>query len=372
MKRILLLVMAIFMAAATSASAKGGNTLKQRLQTAEQDTIIVKMANGAKMILHLDNIQQLQAFQNYSLDSLMRELTKYVERVDKMENSNKESKEMTVTFNKSAAEDGQSEQVTITVQEQDPKTGQVNKETHEVILNKNFKIKVDVEEDGGKTRVNVDVPTKQERDSIKIADAEKDYKAVRFGFDMDLGFNAFTETAELPDLKPWGSRYVSLNWRLNSQIGGRKSPFHIVSGLEFAFNNYMFEDNIVVQEVDGVTQFTEMPDMNFEKSKLTHSSVNVPLMAMLQFKRENGKDGFTLGAGPFVGYRLGSHTKLKYNGDKDKDRDNFNLSDFMYGAEGVIGYGSLNLFAKYNMNDLFEENKGPQTNVASFGFRLFF
>ncbi|GHA59129.1 hypothetical protein GCM10007389_08890 [Pontibacter akesuensis] len=362
--------MAICMAAATGASANNGTTLKQRLQSADQDTIVVKMANGAKMVLYLENIQQLQAFQNYSLDSLMRELNKYVERVDKMENSNKDSQEMTVTFNTSAAQDGKSEQVTITVQEQDPKTGVVTKETHEVILNKNFKIKVDVEEDGGNTKVNVDVPTKQERDSIRIADKEESYKPVRFGFDMDLGFNTFTESASLPDLKPWGSRYVSLNWRVNSQIGGRKSPFHIVSGLEFAFNNYMFEDDIVVGDEDGQTTFT-VSEVNYEKSKLTHSSVNVPLMAMLQFNRENGKDGFTLGAGPFVGYRLGSHSKLKLNGDKEKDRDSFNLTDMQYGVEGVIGYGSLNIFGKYNINELFEENKGPKTSVVSFGLRLF-
>ncbi|OKL41537.1 outer membrane beta-barrel protein [Pontibacter flavimaris] len=377
MKRILLLVLAICMAAATGVSAKGGNILKERLLTTDQDTIVVKMANGATMILHLENMQQLQAFQNYSLDSLMRELTKYVERVDQMENSNQESKEMTVTFNRSEAEGGQGEQVTITVQEEDPQTGKVKKETHEVVLNKVFKIKVDVEEDGDNTTVNVDMPTKHERDSLRQVKEEESYKATNVGFDMDLGFNAFTEQGRsMVDLRPWGSRYVSLNMRLKSQIGGRKSPFHLVSGLEFAFNNYMFEDDIVVEDIDNMTFFTLDPERNFEKSKLTHSTVNVPLMATLEFKRDNGKDGFTLGAGPFVGYRLGSHTKLKYEAggktEKDKTRDSFNLSDFHYGVEGVIGYGGLNLFAKYNMNDLFKDNRGPQTNVISFGVRLFY
>lgn len=363
--------MAIFMAAATGASAKGDITLKDWLHAAEQDTIVVKMANGATMILHLENIQQLQAFQNYSLDSMMRELSKYVERVDQMESSNQESKEMTVTFNKSEAQDGKSEQVTITVQEQDPKTGKVRQETHEIVLNKHFKIRVDVEEDGDNTKVKVDVPGKAERDSIRHVKAEENYKSTRFGFDMDLGFNTFTDIDNTPDLKAWGSRYVSLNWRLTSQIGGRKSPFYLLSGLEFAFNNYMFEDDIEVQDVSGVTIFTENPEVNYEKSKLTHSSVNLPLMALLQFKRENGKDGFTIGAGPFVGYRLGSHSKLKLNGDKEKDRDSFNLSDMQYGAEGVLGYGGLTLFGKYNMNSLFKDNRGPETSVVSFGLRLF-
>lgn len=362
--------MAIFMATVTGVSAKGGLTVGHPHE-GEQDTIIVKMANGAKMILHLENIQQLQAFEHYSLDSLMRELNKYVDRVNEMENTTAGSKDMTVTFNTAKSPDGKSDQVTVTVQEQDEQTGEVKTEHHEIRINKTFKIDVEVEEDGDNTKVNVNVPTKAERDSIRIAKEEENYKPVNFGFDMDLGFNAFVDGENLPDLKPWGSRYVSLNWRFDAQVGGRRSPFHILSGLQFAFNNYMFEDDIIVEEVDGITHFVELEEVDFEKTKLTHSSINVPLLALLEFERKNGKDGFTIGAGPFVGYRLGSHAKYKFNDDKEKDRDNFNLSDFHYGVEGVIGYGCLNLFAKYNMNELFEEGKGPQTNVVSFGFRLF-
>ena len=373
MKRILLL-MAIFMATATGVSAKGGPTIGKHLGN-EGDTIVIKMANGAKMILQLQNIQQLKAFQNYSLDSLMRELNSYVERVNQMENSNPGSKDMTVTFNTSKTEDGTGDQVTVTVQETTPQ-GEVKKERHEIRINKNFKIDVEVEDDGSNTKVNVDVPNKAERDSTRAANKENNYKSTKMGFDVDLGLNAFTsDDADIADLKPWGSRYVSLNWRLKSRVGGRKSPFLIVSGLEFAFNNYMFEDNVVVEEVGNTTFFIENEEISFQKTKLTHSSVNLPFMALLEFKRENGKDGFTIGAGPFIGYRLGSHTKVKYQEggrtEKDKTRDSFNLSDFQYGAEGVIGYGSLNLFAKYNMNDLFKENRGPQTNVVSFGLRLF-
>ena len=374
MKRVLL-IMAIFMATATGVSAKGGPTLAERLNPG-QDTIVVKMANGAKLILQLQNIQQLQAFQNYSLDSLMRELNLYVERVDQMENTNQESKEMVVTFNKEKAADGKSEQVTVTVQEDPTKKGEKKVEHHEIRINKTFKIDVEVEEDGDDTKVNVNVPDKAERDSIKAAHAEAHYKAAKFNFDVDLGLNNFvnTEDNQMPDLKPLGSRYVSLNMHLNSQIGGRKSPFYLVSGLEFAFNNYMFDDDVIVRDIDNVTSFLVVPDRDFEKSKLTHSSVNVPIMPMLKFKRENGKDGFKIGAGGFAGYRLGSHTKLKYDEDgrseKEKTRDNFNLSEFQYGLEGVVGYGGLDLFVKYNMNDLFKDNRGPQANVISFGLRI--
>ncbi len=97
-------------------------------------------------------------------------------------------------------------------------------------------------------------------------------------------------------------------------------------------------------------------------------------MPMLKFERANGKDGFHIGAGGFAGYRLGTHSKLKYEEDgnsrKDKNRSNFNLNDFQYGLTGVVGYNDLSLFVKYNMNPLFKENRGADVNVVSFGFRL--
>ncbi|NDK54442.1 outer membrane beta-barrel protein [Pontibacter fetidus] len=373
MKRILL-SMAIFMAAATGVSAKGGLTVANRAQN--QDTIVVKMANGAKMILQLQNMKQLEAFQNYSLDSLMRELNKYVKQVDKMEGATQQdgkAKQMTVTFNTKEGDKTNAEQVTVTVQETDGK-GNVKKERHEININKKFKIDVEIEEDGDDTKV--DINTQDDTTShVEI----KEYKATRFNLDLDLGLNNFIDKKDggafLPDLKPMGSRYVSINSHMISQVGGEKSPFYIVSGVEFAFNNYMFDKNYIIRDTEAnVTVFEKATELTYDKSKLTTSSVNVPIMPMLKFKRANGKEGFHIGAGGFAGYRLGSHSKLKYEEDghttKDKDRGSFNLSDFQYGATGVIGYNDLSLFVKYNMNDLFKENRGPQVSVISFGLRL--
>jgi hypothetical protein len=375
MKRILLLVTAIIMATATGVSAKGGQTIGERL--GNQDTIVVKMANGAKMVLYLQNIEQLKAFENYSLDSLMRVLNKYVDQVDQMDTTNHtlKAKETTITF----GQDNESpEKVTITVQETD-KQGKTTKETHEIRINKNLKINVEIEEKDGNTKVDVNVPSKAERDSIRTSNNKKHYKSTRFNFDIDLGLNNFINEDDrlVPDLKPMGSRYVSLNSHLVSQIGGRTSKFYIVTGLEFAFNNYMFDKNYVIEEdVNENTYFRKENDINYDKSKLTMSSVNIPLMPMLKFKKPNGKDGFKIAAGPFAGYRLGSHSKLKFDEggttQKEKVRSSYNLTDFQYGVTGMIGYGGLDLFAKYNMNDLFKDNRGPAANVVSFGFRLFF
>lgn len=370
MKKITLLIMAIFMAAATGVSAKSNTTISESFET--QDTIIVKMANGAKMILYLQNMEQLKAFENYSLDSLMRELNKYVNE----SKSGKQTKHITVSMSeKSDASD--TEKVTVTVQEVD-QDGKVKKERHEIRIGKKIKIDVDIEEDGDTTKIGVNTSDDEEEKVEK-----KKYKATRFNFDMDLGLNTFVNTDETsnselseftPDLKPLGSRFVGLNMHLVSQLGGQKSPLYLVSGIEFAFNNFMFDKNYVIQDQDNLTRFAKIDNIEYEKSKLAMSSINVPLMPMLKFNRKNDNDGFHIGAGGFAGYRLGAHSKLKYEDDgnsrKDKDRSNFNLSDFQYGLTGVVGYNNLTMFVKYNMNPLFKENRGADVNVVSFGIRL--
>jgi hypothetical protein len=136
----------------------------------------------------------------------------------------------------------------------------------------------------------------------------------------------------------------------------------------------MLAKNHRIADENDVTVFYNEPTLALKKSKLTASSINLPVVLELNFRDRNGKESFKIGGGGFIGYRLGSHTKIKYQNEgntyKDKERGNYNLEDMQYGVNFVIGYKWINLFAKYNMNDLFKENRGPKMNVVSFGFRI--
>ena len=256
MKKVALLIMAIFMAAATGVSAKGSPTISERFGS--QDTIIVKMANGAKMILHLQSMEQLKAFEHYSLDSLMRELNKYVSE----SSSGSGEQQITVSMDaKSDTSKAGTEEITVTVQEVD-EDGEVTRESHKIRIGKNIKIDVDIEEDNGNTTVDVNTGSDDDEEHVE------EYKSTHFNFDVDLGLNTFVNQSETinselaeftPDLKPFGSRYVGLNMHLISQIGGEKSPLYLVSGFEFAFNNFMFDKNYMIEDAESVT-LSKLPD----------------------------------------------------------------------------------------------------------------
>lgn len=335
----------------------------------KDDTVLVKLANGAKMSLVVKDTEQLKSFQDYSLDSLMIMLNTYIAKAELMEKMDLSDKDYTVDFRpaEETKDKRRPEKISITMKGLDKNAqGQT----------KIAKLNVNVEYEDENTHKGDTIGSKCEVDSVKI---RKDLNKRHWGgLHLDLGFNTFLNTKDnmldQAGLKPWGSRYISFNPYYMVRIGGKESPLRLRSGLDFAFNNYMFDNNYVLIESEaGGTSYTEFKkdSRGLDKTKLATSSVNLPLMAIVDFK----KPDFRFGVGGFIGYRLGSHTKIKYNqeGDekKDKDQGNFNLEDLQYGAKFTIGYRGLDLFANYNLNELFKDGRGPNANVLSFGITLF-
>lgn len=208
----------------------------------------------------------------------------------------------------------------------------------------------------------------------------KHQKKTRDGFTIDLGLNTFLNNgstvsgSENYKLRPWGSRYVSIEYHMKTRIGGKKSPLYLSYGLELAWNNFMFQEDVNLARQGGKLTFTET-DRNFTRNKLVANYLSIPIMPMIDFSSTK-KRGFIFGIGGFAGYRINSWTKQAYfeDGDKNKnkDRDGFYLNDFRYGLMAVIGVEDMvTLFVKYDLNPLFEANRGPaDLNTLSFGIRL--
>lgn len=203
-------------------------------------------------------------------------------------------------------------------------------------------------------------------------------------FNFDLGTNNFLSDGKFPDsqnalhsVRPWGSWYLAASSIQRTRLG---SKLFVEWGVGMSWYNFKFQkDNIAILKDDNGIQFVEdLRDVDFKKSKLTASYVHASLVPIIDFGGHSRKsrlwDGynnsFRIGVGPYIAYRIASHSKLVYNdGDreKDKERDNFYLSNFRYGARLQVGYRSTDLFFNYDMNELFSEGKGPKLNAFSFG-----
>jgi hypothetical protein len=203
-------------------------------------------------------------------------------------------------------------------------------------------------------------------------------------FNFDLGTNNYLADGNFPDndnalysVRPWGSWYVAANSIQRTRL---TSKLFVEWGVGLSWYNFKFQkDNIqIVKDGDG-TQFVEdLRDVSFKKSKLTASYVHASFVPILDFGGHSRKsrmwDGynnsFRIGVGPYIGYRISSHSKMVYKDndlEKDKNRDNFYLSNFRYGARLQVGYRSTDLFFNYDLNELFADGRGPKLNAFSFG-----
>ncbi|WP_400190866.1 outer membrane beta-barrel protein [Hymenobacter sp. B81] len=344
------------------------------------DTILVKLPNQVSMTIVARDKQQLRELRNYKLDSLMVLLSGYISQA---EAAGSKSSNGQVTMEFYPAKDKPSsqaapEQVRVTVRGAQTKTDRV-----EVIMGKKFGVIVEDSNDGdGNDRVSVKWNSDSgNADSLKqMRRQERRERLTGSDFGVDLGLNALvnrkpyldavTGQEQTFDLRPFGSRYVSLNWHFWARTG-KNSPLYFHLGPEVAFNNYMLEGNRRFVQGDNRLEIVRDTERSYEKSKLATTSLNLPVGATLKFRDSRGKETLRLGAGGFVGYRVASHTKLKYDQDgstrKDKDRGSYHLEDFQYGLTGTFGIRGFDLFAKYHLNDLFKDNRGPQAQTLSFG-----
>ncbi|HEX8426776.1 outer membrane beta-barrel protein [Hymenobacter sp.] len=349
------------------------------------DTIVVKLPNQATMTLFVKNKQQLRELRAYKLDSLMILLDTYITQAEAA-GKNSKSEQVTMEFYPAKDKPGKQvpEQIRITMHNDESKKSTVKENNVEVRMGRVFGVSVQEKSDGSKDRVDIHVGSTAKDDSLaaakrKAKQEEKQNRAVHNNFNIDLGLNTLVNVEtpvgqSAPDLKPVGSRYLSLNWHYDIRLGQKGSPLHLLTGPELAFNNYMLDNNSRFVNLNAATTLQAEMERSLEKSKLAVTTLNLPLMAVLDFQNKKGRDAFRIGAGGFIGYRLGSHTKIKYSEDgrtrKDKDRGSYNLEDFQYGVQGTIGIRSFDLFAKYNLNDLFQNNRGIQAQTLSFGISL--
>ncbi len=366
------------MVAAAIALPSRASSLAPKL-AAPQDTLILKLKSDARLLVVVKDVKDLKNLKNEKIDSLMLLLDKYANQI---EAAGKNGEEVTVTIDKASA--NTSEDVNITITQNGPGGTEVTiKEKNRIRITDKVGVDIEKDEDGNSTKVKVNVGSS---DSTETAEKdEKRYKnrnpRKEFDFQIDLGVShwmnkealAGSEVTDI-ELRPLASRYISLNSKWIYRIGGEASPLRLMTGFNFDFHNYMFDNNIMIVNNEGRTDFVNAAPLDLEKSKLATSSVNIPLEVGFDFKNRKGKTAFKIGGGGFVGYMLSSHSKVKYSQDgdnfKNKTKDDFYLNDFLYGVSGFVGIRSLEFFGKYNLNDMFEDNKGPQANALAVGLRI--
>ncbi|MEP1035157.1 hypothetical protein [Ekhidna sp.] len=344
---------------------------------ASQDTVIIELNNNSKIVIITKSRADLAALENYDINQMVKDLNAQLsDSVEYME----------IQDGKAYVNDDS---------EVEMKDWKINDDEVRIKL--------------GGVEVDVDPDEMDDWDDNDWEDRKKvTYEADRVDktthhFNVDIGLNNWLENGSFPEgnspysIKSFGSWYVGLNSTNRTWIGG---PLFLEWGLGINWYNWKLEDpDYIIQEGANEIEFNLAPaTQSGQKSKLTASYINATVVPMFDFSRgrrkitsiESGglkikkysRKGFRFGLGGYAGYRIGSHTKFVFkedgNRDKDKESDNFFLENFRYGLRAQIGWKGVELFANFDLNDVFSSNRGPiNTNgqnahltAMSFGITL--
>ncbi len=185
---------------------------------------------------------------------------------------------------------------------------------------------------------------------------------------IEFGLNILQDNAESMDVELLGSRTINFIYLYDIQIGSSK--FSFLPGIGVGLDRYKFDEDITItRNADGTSSTVAVPGGGVKKSMLVTNYLEIPLEFRFHSNPNDKKRSFKLGLGFKAGLLFNAHTKIKQEIDgettKVKVHDDFALNRFRYGVTGRIGIGGFNVFVYQNMNELFEDGKGPEATSTS-------
>ena len=155
------------------------------------------------------------------------------------------------------------------------------------------------------------------------------------------------------------------------QMGYRfNSNFKVYIAGGFDWTMIRLKKNITMQPNNDVLSY--IPDsIKFSKNRFSNSYVHIPLNFEFRTKENDNGERFYFVIGPEVSFLLNGKVKqISNERGKQKFKDDYNFEPFRYGGTVRIGYGSMGIFAKYYMNDMFASTPQKGLKNMSFGITL--
>lgn len=176
---------------------------------------------------------------------------------------------------------------------------------------------------------------------------------------VELGFSLLSDAPESMDMSWWGSKALNIYYQYPMNIGKSSFSFHPGIGIgteKYAFDGYKTLDI----DSDGNTEIASIDSSSsINKSKFGLLYLDIPLEIRWRSNKYDPRRGFNVAIGVKGGILLQSKTKVKYSDITYKEKRDFNIQTFRYGAFGKFGFGSFNLYYYYSLSQMFESGKGP-------------
>ncbi len=343
-------------------------------QPALKDSVIISFNEQTKMVIYGTDRKEIEKLSQYDFNRLIKDV---LSKLDSVSPSNGVSKDWV---------DGKQY-----LKEDVKKSGEGDSGRRERKETGGGNSRLGYQEEGhdDKTIVKITQTVKEEdghtevvTDTVMIRHPWRHVRrSPRQGIDVKLGLNTYGEKIANGydpgsfDLRPGASRYISLGIvRSFPVVKGKKNSFFMDLGIDVSWYNLMFEGNDVIRKESSGVIFSTLTDSDgnelaLRKSKLVAPHVNLSMMPTFTFA---GSVISHISGGMYAGYRIGGyHTSRAYGGSKSKISSDFHMRDIRYGLAFELGIRSFpDLFVNYDINSLFEPEKGPHVRMLSFGLKI--
>lgn len=202
-------------------------------------------------------------------------------------------------------------------------------------------------------------------------------------FVFAMGLNNMMADGKLQDSNYgfMSSHFYEWGFTYNSRLMKNDNLLHAKYGLSLMYNNIRPTDNRSFV-VNGDQTVLQTNAINLDESRFRNVYIVLPLHLEFDFSKpqvSNGKTyfrthkSFRFGIGGYAGINVKSKQILKYDQDdldyKTTIKGDYNVNNFIYGLSSYIGYKALSLYAKYDLNPLFQDNPVKENNI-SLGLRF--
>lgn len=246
--------------------------------------------------------------------------------------------------------------------------------------------KVKYAADSSSVRIGKRFVIKIENDTVDRKPRPYKERRTTSQFVFALGLNNLVtegENLENSDYRVWGSHFYEWGLTYNTRLLKNANLLHAKYGLSLMYNNLRPTDNRLFVKNGNQTEL-QTATVDLTESRLRNVQLVMPVHLEFDFTpKKTSKDetktyfrtheSLRIGLGGYGGFNIKTKqiTKYKLDGDKvkDKQKGDFNTSDFVYGLSAYIGYKETSLYIKYDMNPLFKDNAIDQNNV-SLGLRF--
>ena len=142
----------------------------------------------------------------------------------------------------------------------------------------------------------------------------------------------------------------------------KKRTFAIAPGIGFAYNNY--NQNLAITEVNDVPVYAIIdPLKEYDRNRFSQFLVEVPLEFRWRSSTFESHKFWRIYGGFKMGYLLYDKSVYQDNQGKVIVANNKDFSKFQYGAYIVSGYNSINVYAYYGLNTLFQSAKNATESI---------